>query len=120
MERLVVPEPTVEECGGRLYRTNIGSRVVVDEVRKFQGPVSTYEIRRLTADRRAMNRIARRSLARKRKFKVEQRRLLRERRIQLIHQRFADSSGAVGREQLRRMLNVLMPKAPPSDEEGKR
>ena len=49
LDRLLpVPEPSVEECGGRIVRTNVGQghRIMVDEVRSWcRTELSAYEIR---------------------------------------------------------------------------
>ena len=97
LDRLLpVAEPTVEECGGRLVKTLVGQghRVMIDEVRTWcRTELSAFEIRRLTRDRRGKtNRFARKALARLRRYRLERKSIIWNRRQDLILLRF-DTDG---------------------------
>lgn len=116
MLRLKVAEPTTEECGGKIRRVNLGNgRVILDEVNTWRGRLSGDEARRLTVDHRHMQRLARRRLARRRKYMLERRRLLNQRRTTALLQWDADGDGWFTPADLRSMLTELVPGAPPSD-----
>lgn len=117
MHRLKIAEPTVEECGGRVVRTVINSRgdVAIDNHRRWQIPLSSDEVNRLTKDRKQMNRRARRGLAAKRRYRLERKRIIRQRHEQaMLHWDF-DGDGKLSRTELSQMLSELVSKAPPSD-----
>ena len=64
-----------------------------------------------------MTRQSRRRLARQRKFKLNFKRLLRERREQAILKWDANGDGWLSRDDIQRLLIDLLPKAPPNEED---
>jgi hypothetical protein len=114
MERIRVPEPTVEECGGKILRMD----GYVDEVRSWTGGLSSDRAYALTRDQKHTTRVGRRKLARRRKWKLEHRKILAERRATAILQRWdRDGDHLISRDELRHMLQELLPSATPTDDD---
>lgn len=114
MHRIVVPGPSVEECGGRVFHVDGETR----EVHSWIGGLSTAQAYALTRDRKEMTRMSRRRLARKRKWKLEHKRLVAERRAAAIVERWdVTQDYKIDRGELRQMLVELMPSTPPADED---
>lgn len=116
MEKLRVSEPTTEECGGRIRRTKLRSGELVEYVKSWSGPLASDTARRLTKDKTRMNRIARRRLARRRKFLKERKRILSERRAELIRKMYdLDGDGKLSMSEFRSLLNDIY--SPPTDDD---
>jgi hypothetical protein len=112
-----IQRPTTEECGGRVVRTRLDGRLIVEEVHSWSGPLAADDARRLTRDRRNMNRIARRRLARRRKFLLVRRRILAERRAAALLKWDADGDGWLSRVELMKMFHDLLPGSAPGEED---
>ena len=118
MEKLVVPEPTTIECGGKILNTKFKTGDINEHIRSWSGPLASDTARRLTRDKTRMNRIARRHLARRRKFLQERKRILAERRAELIRTTYdKDLDGWISASEFRALLSDVLPNSPPSDEE---
>jgi hypothetical protein len=119
MQKLVVAEPSTQECGGRIRTTTVRSGFEITEhVKSWSGPLASDTARRLTKDKSGMNRIARRRLARRRKYLQERKRILAERRAELIRRTYdLDGDGFLSISDFKMLLSDTLPNSTPSDED---
>ena len=90
---------------------------MVDEYKSWQGAIGQDEVRRLTRDRKQMQRRARRALARKRKYRMQRRKIIHERQLRAILMWDHDQDGKLSRLELRQLLTDLIKKAPPTEQD---
>ena len=98
-------------------RTRLDGRTIVEEVHSWAGPLAADDERRLTRDKRSMNRLARRRLARRRKFLLERKKILTRRRTDAILKWDVDGDGWISRAELMQILLDLIPSSPPTEED---